>query len=85
MVTPNAHWNLRIVRHEIVGLHGESLYTFALHECHYTDGVLLSVTKEPVKVIANSIEDLKWYLERCKEALDKPVLDDDTLEEIKDD
>jgi len=60
--------------------HVDSDYYYAFHECFYhkpTDTVPHSCTENPVNVSAETMEGLKWVLERMTAALAKPVLEFD--------
>lgn len=64
-------WNYRVIRHV---KNNEEFYH--VHEVYYDDnGTPTMVSTEPIAPYAESVEDLKWVLERMLEALDKPILD----------
>lgn len=63
-------WNYRVVR---VGSGDEAQY--GLHEVYYDEeGRPEKRTVEPADVVAESLEDLHWMLDRMHEALAKAVL-----------
>jgi hypothetical protein len=60
----------------------DSIY-YAIHEVYYDeDGKVNGWTEEPIRILAESLEDLKFTLERLVECFDKPVLDEETKEPI---
>lgn len=75
-------WTYRIMSR--VDSAGETVY--GIHEVasDYWDAVdqqVLSWTSEPVRMSADSIEELGWQLREMLAALDKPVIDMDKLTE----
>jgi len=56
---------------------------FSIHEVYYEDGVAFSCTQESVGSCGDNLEELKEDIESFKQALDKPVLDYETLEVIE--
>ena len=74
-------WNYRVVRRVFKSKRGEDEVTHFIHEAYYShDGKQISITKDPVVV---SGDDLGWVLDRMQRALSRPVIDYDTLEEVK--
>ena len=75
-------WNYRVIRKTYKKK--ETLLEeecFNIHEVYYDkEGYIISLTKNPVSVGAESLEGLEWVLSKMKEALDKPVLDYEELE-----
>ena len=65
-------WNFRVVRRE-----GE----YAIHEAYNMDGKIY-ITENPVSVWGEDMDELKLTLDTMGEALDKPVINYDTREEI---
>jgi hypothetical protein len=60
----------------------DSIY-YAIHEVYYDDdGKVKSWTEEPIRIMEESLEDLKVTLQRLIESLDNPVLDEETKEAI---
>lgn len=48
---------------------------FEVHEVYYdSSGEIIGYAENPVTIGGESIEDLHWYLDKIKVALDKPVL-----------
>lgn len=65
-------WNHRVVKHT-----DKSGDTYAIHEAHYDEaGAVAGWTENPCRLLANSIEDLRWQLDQMQQALEKPVLTD---------
>jgi len=63
-------WNVRAMQHE---KNGETWVS--LHEVYYSEaGKLTGFTVDPVIAIGSDEKELRWYVERMLEALDKPVL-----------
>ena len=74
-------WNYRVMRHPPKD--GEEEW-YAIHEVYYrsndVDDLTVPVHEtgysvDPVGVIADSPEGLRWTLQKMLEALDKPVLE----------
>ena len=56
---------------------------YEIHEVYYDkDGTIGSITKEPISIIEESVEDLKSTIERLTKCLTTPIIDYDTLQEI---
>ena len=78
-------WNHRAMRHSSKNkTTGEIEIWVGIHEVYYrgddVDDLTVDVnetsyTKNPVKVIADDVDGLKWVLGKMVEALDKPILD----------
>jgi len=50
---------------------------YAIHEVFYDeDGKVDGMTKEPISVGGNSLEDLRWALTKMLESLDKDIIDE---------
>lgn len=65
------YWNYRIIKRENPS--GE--VTYGIYEVHYDmEGNLKGHTENPISVIGESIEDLKFDIENLKESLNKDVL-----------
>ena len=63
-------WNHRILATE----HKGEIF-LNIHEVYYNDkGVPDSYTANPVSVSGETLEDLKWVLEKMKDCLSKPIL-----------
>ena len=67
-------WNHRVIKK------GNEAYSwYAIHEVYYdrdSKDLVQGWTENPVPVIGDSLEDLRWTLERMLESLDKPIIDD---------
>jgi hypothetical protein len=66
-------WNHRVIKE---GDEADSWY--AIHEVYYdrdSKDLVQGWTENPVRVIGDSLEDLRWTLEKMLESLDKPVID----------
>jgi hypothetical protein len=76
-------WNHRIIRHiEKTTNMDDSIY-YAIHEVYYDEnGKVQGWTEEPIRILAESLEDLKVTAERLVECFDNPVLDEETKEAI---
>lgn len=63
-------WNHRLIATEHKG---ETYYQ--IHEVYYDkDGVPNGYTSNPISVSGESIEDIRWVLDKMKECLNKPVI-----------
>lgn len=83
------HWNHRVVRRVYNPGTDEEEVEHAIHEAHYEvkgkSSGPCSITTEPVRVYSSEgVAGLRQVLERMLAALDKPVLDYETREEISD-
>jgi hypothetical protein len=65
-------WNHRVLKHE-----DKDLPYYQIHEVYYEDGKPTSCTKDGVLTWGESLDDLKWQLQKMLEALDNPVLNYD--------
>lgn len=74
------HWNHRVVRRRTTG---PAEVSYAIHECHYTDGKLEMLTVDATPAYGEDLEGLRWSLTKMLEALDKPVVDYETRKEIE--
>jgi hypothetical protein len=70
MKPPQSHWNHRVLR--FADQHGER---FSIHRVHYSKGKPNGYVETPADVQAESIEDMRWTLEKMLSALDEPILD----------
>lgn len=75
-------WNYRVMRH--APKNGEVDEWYAIHEVYYrsndVDDLTVPVsetgcTEDPVGVVGDSVESLRWSLQKMLEALEKPVLE----------
>ena len=78
MKIPFFYWNYRVMRHITDGIE-----CFAIHEVHYEGVVPVSRTVNSVGATGNDLEDLKGAMELYHQALDRPVLDYETLKELE--
>lgn len=68
-------WNLRVVATEEPMIGGPPEIDFAIHEVYYDkNGKPDGMTKNPIRVSGESIEALRWYMDKMKLALEKPIL-----------
>ena len=68
------NWNHRII-HQRVKCLGEWEDQFSIHEVYYDEfGNPINHTIDAVSPRGDSIEDLKWVLDKMKEALEHPIL-----------
>ena len=74
------HWNHRVVKRTYPAPSNETFYQ--IHEAYYGVENKPAITEEPDYPLGESIEELREDLQRMLRALDKPVLDYDTREEI---
>lgn len=66
-------WNYRIVKRTDKST-GEDYY--GVHECFYdADGKKPGWTENPVSVISETPEGIKWVLDKMALALDRPIID----------
>lgn len=73
-------WNYRILRSTQSG--GDPWY--AVHEVYYAaDGSVNAATERPMALEAENTVGLLWHFAVMVEALEKPVLDATSLEEIE--
>lgn len=50
--------------------------SYAIHEVYYDDaGNVNGMSRNPQPIIAESITDLRWILERMLESLDKEIIE----------
>lgn len=76
-------WNHRIIRRIYPNTHMDDSILYEIHEVYYDkDGTIGSITKEPISIIEESVEDLKSTIERLTKCLTTPIIDYDTLQEI---
>ena len=75
-------WNHRVVRRSYTHADGYVEDTYQIHEAYYDVEPKLLLTISGVSAIGNTVQELREDLERMLKALDKPVLDYETREEI---
>jgi hypothetical protein len=76
-------WNYRVFKriHNHKYLHEpETLYE--IREAFYDDSGKVNGWAEMPDVIADSLDGLKWTLSKMMEGCDKPIIDDNTKEEL---
>lgn len=80
MATGNT-WNIRVVRHT----EGEETF-FTFHEAHYGEDKETpeAITNTPVYPQGETVEELAGELEKFREALGKPVIEFDAIEQVDD-
>lgn len=85
------HWNYRLVLHPAGELKINPVLKWeeylAIHETHYEDdGEIRNISKNPLPIIGDegkdSLSSIKWVLDKMTEALQKPIIDYNTLKEI---
>lgn len=80
------HWNYRVVRREYGEPHDEGEgVSFGIHETHYhADGRVRAVAVEPTSVASfdGSYADLRGLMARLARAMERPVIDYATLDEV---
>ena len=66
-------WNHRVIRK--LDLNGDAYYH--IHEVYYPEVGAKpdKITVEPMTPYGDTVEDLRWTLEKMLECLDKPILD----------
>ena len=78
------HWNHRVVRRTYDQGKSQEVQGFYIHEAYYgIDGDNPAITVEPIAPCGESVEELRKDLHQMLRALDKPVLDYETREEIQ--
>lgn len=74
-------WNHRIIRHIEHRTHMDDSIYYAIHEVYYDEaGLVSNWSEEPIRILEESLEDLKVTLQRLIESFDKPILDEETKE-----
>ena len=67
----NGYWNYRIIKRE----QSSGEVTYGIYEVYYDlEGNVRGHTENPISVIGESIDDLKFDIENLKESLNKDVL-----------
>lgn len=64
-------WNHRVI--QFAEPSDGSLW-YAIHEVHYVDGKPESYTEDPVPVASETIDGMRWTLERMLKCLEHPPL-----------
>ena len=65
-ITPASHWNYRIIL--IEGM-------YQVHEVYYKNGKINGWTKNPIKIISEDLDGIKFALDEIQLAFEKPVLE----------
>lgn len=78
-----SHWNHRVVRREYPDAAlVEDRVQYGIHEAYYHNDVCDAITQEPVAVTSSAPDGLLETLERMRRALQLPILDYETRQEI---
>jgi hypothetical protein len=57
---------------------------YEIYEVYYDkDGKINGLTEEPIRIREESMDDLRKTMERLTKCLEQPIIDYDTLQEIK--
>jgi len=73
-------WNYRVLRN----FNDDGTFYYQIHETYYdTDGKIMCYSDDGIKPYGETVPELKDDLLYMIKALDKPVLDYETLEEIE--
>lgn len=76
-------WNHRIVRRIYPNVHMDDSILYEIHEVYYgADGAIGSITKEPISIMEETVDDLRKTVERLTKCLEYPIVDYNTLKEI---
>lgn len=68
-------WNHRVLATVEYHLNNEPEICFSMHEVYYDkNGIPDRYTSEPIRISTDSMEGMKWILDRMQECLTKPVL-----------
>lgn len=77
-------WNHRVVRRFYPNTHMDDSMLYEIYEVYYKeDGNIDGITEEPIRIREENIDDLRKTVERLTECLEQPIIDYDTLQEIK--
>ena len=77
-------WNHRVVRRFYPNTHMDDSMLYEIYEVYYKeDGTIDGITEEPIRIREESIDDLRKTMERLTQCLTKPIINYDTLQEIK--
>lgn len=76
-------WNHRVVRRTYPNTHMDDSIVYEIHECYYReDGTIEGLTQEPIRIVEESMDDLRKTIQRLTQCLEKPIIDYDTLQEL---
>lgn len=77
-------WNHRVVRRFYPNTHMDDSMLYEIYEVYYDkEGRIEGLTEEPIKIREESVDDLRKTIERLTKCLEQPIIDYDTLQEIK--
>ena len=77
-------WNHRVVRRFYPNTHMDDSMLYEIYEAYYDkDGKINGLTEEPIRIREESMDDLRKTMERLTKCLEQPIIDYDTLQEIK--
>lgn len=77
-------WNHRIVRRFYPNTHMDDSMLYEIYEVFYKeDGTIDGITEEPIRIREETVDDLRKTIERLTKCLEQPIIDYDTLQEIK--
>ena len=77
-------WNHRIVRRTYPNVHMDDSILYEIYEMYYNaDGTVNGLTEEPIRIREETVDDLRKTIERLTKCLEQPIIDYDTLQEIK--
>jgi len=77
-------WNHRVIRRIYPNVHMDDSILYEVHEVYYDEeGNIGSITQEPINIMEETVDDLRKTVERLTKCLEQPIIDYDTLEEIK--
>ena len=77
-------WNHRVVRRFYPNTHMDDSMLYEIYEVYYDkEGKIEGLTEEPIKIREETVDDLRKTIERLTKCLEQPIIDYDTLQEIK--
>jgi archaellum component FlaC len=79
-------WNHRVVRRIYPHAHRDDTILYQIHEVYYEDDgylTIINITEEPVRIIEETVDDLRKTVERLTKCLEQPIIDYETLQEVK--
>ena len=73
------HWNHRVVKQT----YEDGTEEYSVREVFYNDdGTIFGYTENPADVVAETVDELREYIELCLKSLDDPILIDGEVEFI---
>lgn len=77
-------WNHRLMRHRDKLPNGDIDEVLVFHEVYYKDGTdeVDGWTENGITIVGETVDDIRWNLDKMIEALNKPILDYETGKEI---